>query len=149
MTVGPRFTLKLRRVDKGIQRASGQEWEWKGKTDRIRTKFQLWSRQRRRGWLYGYAWTILRSRWTATSRLVWDVMYRGAEGCLVISGWPWYCWRRCCGIRQRLVNAAHISGTSHWKCGYTWKRPRGKHWHHQDHDGLMSNAEKRMDTRQQ
>lgn len=39
--LGPRLTLKLRRVDKGIQRASGQEWEWKGKTDRIRTKFQL------------------------------------------------------------------------------------------------------------
>lgn len=39
--LGPRMTLKLRRVDKGIQRASGQEWEWKGKTDRVRTKFQL------------------------------------------------------------------------------------------------------------
>jgi ribosome production factor 1 len=39
--LGPRFTLKLRRVDKGIQRSSGQEWEWKGKTDRVRTKFQL------------------------------------------------------------------------------------------------------------
>lgn len=39
--LGPRLTLKLRRVDKGIQRASGQEWEWKGKTDRVRTKFQL------------------------------------------------------------------------------------------------------------
>ena len=39
--LGPRFTLKLRRIDKGIQRRSGQEWEWKGKTDRIRTKFQL------------------------------------------------------------------------------------------------------------
>jgi ribosome production factor 1 len=39
--LGPRFTLKLRRVDKGIQRKSGQLWEWKGKTDRIRTKFQL------------------------------------------------------------------------------------------------------------
>lgn len=39
--VGPRFTLKLRRVDKSIQRGSGQEWEWKGKTDRVRTKFQL------------------------------------------------------------------------------------------------------------
>lgn len=39
--LGPRFTLKLRRVDKGIQRKSGQEWEWKGKTDRVRTKFQL------------------------------------------------------------------------------------------------------------
>lgn len=39
--LGPRLTLKLRRVDKTIQRASGQEWEWKGKTDRVRTKFQL------------------------------------------------------------------------------------------------------------
>ena len=39
--LGPRFTLKLRRVDRGIQRKSGQEWEWKGKTDRVRTKFQL------------------------------------------------------------------------------------------------------------
>jgi ribosome production factor 1 len=39
--LGPRFTLKLRRVDRGIQRTSGQEWEWKGKTDRVRTKFQL------------------------------------------------------------------------------------------------------------
>lgn len=39
--LGPRFTLKLRRVDKGIQRASGQEWEWKGKMEKTRTKFQL------------------------------------------------------------------------------------------------------------
>ena len=39
--LGPRLTLKLRRIDKGIQRASGQDWEWKGKTDRVRTKFQL------------------------------------------------------------------------------------------------------------
>lgn len=39
--LGPRCTLKLRRIDRGIQRASGQEWEWKGKTDRVRTKFQL------------------------------------------------------------------------------------------------------------
>ena len=39
--LGPRFTLKLRRIDKGIQRSSGQEWEWKGKMDKIRTKFQL------------------------------------------------------------------------------------------------------------
>jgi ribosome production factor 1 len=39
--LGPRFTLKLRRVDRGIQRKSGQEWEWRGKTDRVRTKFQL------------------------------------------------------------------------------------------------------------
>ena len=39
--LGPRFTLKLRRVDKGIQRASGQEWEWQGKMEKERTKFQL------------------------------------------------------------------------------------------------------------
>ncbi|PYH94942.1 Brix-domain-containing protein [Aspergillus ellipticus CBS 707.79] len=39
--LGPRFTLKLRRVDKGIQRASGQEWEWKGGMEKTRTKFQL------------------------------------------------------------------------------------------------------------
>jgi ribosome production factor 1 len=39
--LGPRFTLKLRRVDKGIQRSSGQEWEWKGKLEKTRTKFQL------------------------------------------------------------------------------------------------------------
>ena len=39
--LGPRLTLKLRRVDRGIQRGSGQDWEWKGKTDRVRTKFQL------------------------------------------------------------------------------------------------------------
>jgi len=39
--LGPRMTLKLRRVDKGIQRRSGQEWEWKGKMEKTRTKFQL------------------------------------------------------------------------------------------------------------
>lgn len=39
--LGPSFTLKLRRVDKGIQRASGQEWEWKGGMEKQRTKFQL------------------------------------------------------------------------------------------------------------
>ncbi|KIW98432.1 uncharacterized protein Z519_00092 [Cladophialophora bantiana CBS 173.52] len=39
--LGPRMTLKLRRVDKGIQRASGQEWEWKAKMEKTRTKFQL------------------------------------------------------------------------------------------------------------
>ncbi|KAI9713394.1 MAG: hypothetical protein M1828_001428 [Chrysothrix sp. TS-e1954] len=39
--LGPRFTLKLRRVDKGIQRASGQEWEWKAGMEKQRTKFQL------------------------------------------------------------------------------------------------------------
>lgn len=39
--LGPRFTLKLRRVDKGIQRASGQDWEWKGRMEKDRKKFQL------------------------------------------------------------------------------------------------------------
>lgn len=39
--LGPRFTLKLRRIDRGIQRASGQEWEWKGGMEKVRTKFQL------------------------------------------------------------------------------------------------------------
>ena len=39
--LGPRFTLKLRRVDRGIQRASGQEWEWKVRMEKERTKFQL------------------------------------------------------------------------------------------------------------
>lgn len=39
--LGPRFTLKLRRVDKGIQRASGQEWEWKAHDEKIRTRFSL------------------------------------------------------------------------------------------------------------
>ncbi|MCJ1361397.1 hypothetical protein MMC16_000497 [Acarospora aff. strigata] len=39
--LGPRFTLKLRRVDKGIQRSSGQEWEWQGGMEKVRTKFQL------------------------------------------------------------------------------------------------------------
>ena len=39
--IGPRFTLKLRRIDTGIQRASGQEWEWKGGMEKARTRFQL------------------------------------------------------------------------------------------------------------
>ena len=39
--LGPRFTLKLRRIDKGIQRASGQGWEWQGGMEKKRTKFQL------------------------------------------------------------------------------------------------------------
>ena len=39
--IGPRFTLKLRRIDKGIQRASGQEWEWKAHDEKVRTRFSL------------------------------------------------------------------------------------------------------------
>ncbi|KAF2087603.1 Brix-domain-containing protein [Saccharata proteae CBS 121410] len=39
--LGPRFTLKLRRIDKGIQKASGQEWQWKAGSEKVRTRFQL------------------------------------------------------------------------------------------------------------
>ncbi|KAI9893076.1 MAG: hypothetical protein M1814_000623 [Vezdaea aestivalis] len=40
--LGPRFTLKLRRVDKGVGRADGDiEWEWKSRMDKVRTRFQL------------------------------------------------------------------------------------------------------------
>lgn len=42
--LGPRFTLKLRRIDTEIGRAgsNGQvEWEWKGSMEKQRTKFQL------------------------------------------------------------------------------------------------------------
>lgn len=39
--LGPRFTLKLRRIDKGIQRMSGQEWEWKAGDEKVRTRFSL------------------------------------------------------------------------------------------------------------
>ena len=39
--LGPRFTLKLRRVDKGIQHASGQEWQWKAHDEKVRTRFSL------------------------------------------------------------------------------------------------------------
>ncbi|CAK7220214.1 Ribosome production factor 1 [Sporothrix curviconia] len=39
--IGPRMTLKLRRVDKGIQRMSGQAFEWKGRMEKKRTVWQL------------------------------------------------------------------------------------------------------------
>ncbi|ROT35914.1 Brix-domain-containing protein [Sodiomyces alkalinus F11] len=44
--VGPRFTLKLRRVDKGIGRAGSEgddalQWEWKGKMEKDRKRFNL------------------------------------------------------------------------------------------------------------
>jgi ribosome production factor 1 len=39
--LGPRFTMKLRRVDKGIQRASGQDWEWSAHAEKVRTRFNL------------------------------------------------------------------------------------------------------------
>lgn len=37
--LGPQFTLKLRRVEKGIK--EGVEWEWKGEMERDRKLFQL------------------------------------------------------------------------------------------------------------
>jgi ribosome production factor 1 len=44
--LGPRFTLKLRRVDKGIGRAGSQgedavQWEWKAHMEKQRTRFNL------------------------------------------------------------------------------------------------------------
>ncbi|KAK5743318.1 Ribosome production factor 1 [Elasticomyces elasticus] len=39
--LGPRFTLKLRRVDKGIQHMSGQEWKWEAGAEKVRTRFSL------------------------------------------------------------------------------------------------------------
>ena len=44
--LGPRFTLKLRRVDKGIGRAGstgedGMQWEWKAHMEKKRTRFNL------------------------------------------------------------------------------------------------------------
>lgn len=37
--LGPQFTLKLRRVERGVK--EGVEWEWKGGMDKDRKKFQL------------------------------------------------------------------------------------------------------------
>ncbi|EOO02793.1 putative brix domain-containing protein [Phaeoacremonium minimum UCRPA7] len=44
--LGPRFTMKLRRVDKGIGRAGSEgedalQWEWKAKMEKKRTRFNL------------------------------------------------------------------------------------------------------------
>ena len=39
--LGPRFTLKLRRVDKGVQGASGLEWKWRAGDEKVRTRFSL------------------------------------------------------------------------------------------------------------
>ena len=39
--LGPRFTLKLRRIDHGIQRASGQAWQFKAGDEKVRTRFSL------------------------------------------------------------------------------------------------------------
>ncbi|OAA66516.1 RNA processing factor 1 [Niveomyces insectorum RCEF 264] len=39
--IGPRMTLKLRRVDRGLQWMSGQAFEWKGRMEKKRTLWQL------------------------------------------------------------------------------------------------------------
>ncbi|KAK6208162.1 Ribosome production factor 1 [Pestalotiopsis sp. IQ-011] len=44
--LGPRFTLKLRRIDKGIGRAGSEgddalQWQWKAKMEKQRTRFNL------------------------------------------------------------------------------------------------------------
>jgi len=44
--LGPRFTLKLRRVDKGVGRAGSEgedkvQWEWKAGMEKVRTRFNL------------------------------------------------------------------------------------------------------------
>jgi ribosome production factor 1 len=44
--LGPRFTLKLRRVDKGIGRAGSEgddavQWQWKAHMEKKRTRFNL------------------------------------------------------------------------------------------------------------
>ncbi|KAL6706687.1 Ribosome production factor 1 [Coniothyrium glycines] len=39
--IGPRMTLKLRRIDRGIQFKSGQEWQWKGRMEKQRTRFNM------------------------------------------------------------------------------------------------------------
>ncbi|KAH7355548.1 anticodon-binding protein [Pyrenochaeta sp. MPI-SDFR-AT-0127] len=39
--IGPRMTLKLRRIDRGIQFKSGQEWQWKGRMEKKRTRFNM------------------------------------------------------------------------------------------------------------
>jgi len=40
-TDSPRMTLKLRRIDRGIQFKSGQEWQWKGRMEKKRTRFNM------------------------------------------------------------------------------------------------------------
>ncbi|KAH7087324.1 anticodon-binding protein [Paraphoma chrysanthemicola] len=39
--IGPRMTLKLRRIDREVQWRSGQEWEWKGRMEKKRTRFNM------------------------------------------------------------------------------------------------------------
>lgn len=44
--LGPRFTMKLRRVDKGVGRAGSEgddavQWQWKAHMEKKRTRFNL------------------------------------------------------------------------------------------------------------
>ncbi|KAJ4302863.1 Ribosome production factor 1 [Kalmusia sp. IMI 367209] len=39
--LGPRCTLKLRRIDRGIQWKSGQEWKWSAHAEKERTRFNM------------------------------------------------------------------------------------------------------------
>lgn len=39
--LGPRFTMKLRRVDEGVGRGSKRVWEWKAGDEKVRTRFAL------------------------------------------------------------------------------------------------------------
>ncbi|CAI6333929.1 unnamed protein product [Periconia digitata] len=39
--IGPRCTLKLRRIDRGIQWRSGQEWQWQAGMEKQRTRFNM------------------------------------------------------------------------------------------------------------
>lgn len=39
--LGPRFTMKLRRVDEGVGRGSKRIWEWRAGDEKVRTRFAL------------------------------------------------------------------------------------------------------------
>ena len=39
--LGPRITLKLRRVDTGVQSGRGEVWKWKAGDEKARTRFAL------------------------------------------------------------------------------------------------------------
>ncbi|MCJ1235227.1 hypothetical protein MMC14_003194 [Varicellaria rhodocarpa] len=39
--LGPRITLKLRRVDTGVQAGRGEVWKWKAGDEKVRTRFAL------------------------------------------------------------------------------------------------------------
>lgn len=39
--LGPRFSMKLRRVDGGVGRGSERVWEWRAGDEKVRTRFAL------------------------------------------------------------------------------------------------------------